>query len=145
MLSQTAEYALRVMTSIALAQGAGPVRAKDLATRIHVPNHYLSKVLRKLVTSGLLRAERGHGGGFVLSRPAEKIRFIDVLDAVQVTAEAKHCIFGWRQCNSKKPCILHHRWSTVSESFHQWAQATSLADIQSDARASQWLISDGAD
>jgi Rrf2 family protein len=145
MLNQTAEYALRVMTSIALSQGAQPVRAKDLAKRINVPNHYLSKVLRKLVTAGLLRADRGHGGGFVLSQPPEKIKFIEVLNAVQITTEPKHCIFGWRQCNSKKPCILHHRWSTVSESFHEWAQATSLADVQRDARAAQWLISDGID
>ncbi|MCO6432243.1 MAG: Rrf2 family transcriptional regulator [Deltaproteobacteria bacterium] len=138
-LSQTAQYALRIMTHISLVQGARPVRAKEIAMSIRSPSPYVSKVLRKLVTAGLLRAERGHGGGFVLARPAEKILFCHVLEAVQPVKEVKQCIFGWRKCNPDNPCILHHRWNAVSSSFEEWARHTSLADIQNDAVKSDWL------
>jgi len=127
------------MTSIALVQGAKPVRAKEIAEQIRCPSPYVSKVLRKLVTGGLLKAERGHGGGFVLSRGPEKILFCQVLDAVQAPKETKQCIFGWRRCDSENPCILHHRWNAVSSAFDEWTRQTTLADIQKDAAHSDWL------
>jgi Rrf2 family transcriptional regulator, iron-sulfur cluster assembly transcription factor len=140
-LNQTAQYALRIMTNIALAQGARPIRAKELSAEISCPAHYVSKVLRKLVTAGLLKAEKGHGGGFILAKPAKNILFCQVLEAVQTTDTKKQCIFGWRKCDPNNPCILHNRWSTVSGAFFDWTRATSLADIQQDARNMKWLTS----
>jgi Rrf2 family protein len=128
------------MANIALARGARPIRAKEIASEIKCPASYVSKVLRKLVTAGLLRAERGHGGGFLLARPAEKIFFCEVLEAVQGATEPKQCIFGWRRCDGNNPCILHHRWSAVSGTFAEWTQSTSLADIQKDAQRINWLL-----
>ena len=116
-LSRTAEYALRIMTSVALSQGARALRSKEIAASISCPAHYVSKVLRKLVKAGLLRAEKGHGGGFLLAKPADKILFIDVIEVVQGPSKNKHCIFGWRECDPDNPCILHHRWNSVSNSF----------------------------
>lgn len=130
------------MTNIALAQGAHPIRAKEIAEKIKCPSHYVSKVLRKLVTSGLLKAEKGHGGGFILARPANKIFFSEILQAVQEGMRPKQCIFGWRRCDSNEPCILHNGWDKVSTSFVQWTRETSLADIQSDAQKMNWLNSD---
>lgn len=144
-LSQTSQYALRIMASIALSQGARPVTGKEIAENIRCPSPYVSKVLRKLVTAGLLKAERGHGGGFVLARPAEKILFCQVLDAVQAPKEVKQCIFGWRRCDPNNPCILHHRWNAVSSTFDDWSRQTTLADIQRDAKSSDWLTRLGAD
>lgn len=139
-LPQTAQYALRIMSNIALTRGAHPVRAKEISSQIQCPQHYVSKVLRKLVTAGLLKAERGHGGGFILARPAEKIMFCQVLEAVQGPLKAKQCIFGWRKCSNTTPCILHHRWNAVSDTFDEWSRTTSLADIQRDADQVEWLV-----
>lgn len=139
-LSQTAQYALRIMTSIAVTQGARPVCAKEIAQTIACSPPYVSKVLRKLVKAGLLRAARGHGGGFILARPAEKVFFCQILEAVYSTKEKKQCIFGWRRCDPKSPCILHFRWSAVSGTFEEWTKKTSLADIQRDASAMNWIV-----
>ena len=139
-LSQTSEYAIRAASYIAVHQESGPVRAKDMSSDISIPQHYLSKVLRKLVESEILAATKGHNGGFVLSKPSKKIKLLDVLEAVEVAVPAKHCIFGWRMCNSKDPCILHHRWSSVNDAFQKWARTTTLADIQDDADKTNWLF-----
>lgn len=138
-LSQTSEYAIRAVSCIAVQGEKGPVAAKDLSKDISIPSHYLSKVLRRLVKANLLHATKGHNGGFVLARPAQKIKIVDILAAVETHVPAKHCIFGWRMCNSKDPCILHHRWSAVNDAFQTWARTTTLADIKNDAEASRWL------
>ncbi len=142
-LSQTAQYALRIMTSVAVARGAEPLRARDLALKVGATQHYASKVLRRLVKAGLLRATKGHGGGFILARPAAKIKLAQVLDAVGTAPAAKSCIFGWRRCDAAKPCVLHHRWNAVSDAFNEWASNTTLAEIQSDAENASWLLSQG--
>ena len=139
-LSQTSEYAIRAMAYIALNQDAGPVRAKDMSKAINIPQHYLSKVLRRLVEQQLLTATKGHNGGFLLSRTPKNIKLVNVLEAVDSEVPTKHCIFGWRMCNSKDPCVLHHRWSSVNDAFQQWARTTSLADIRHDAIKSNWIV-----
>jgi len=94
------------------------------------------------VKGGILAATKGHNGGFILARPAKKIKLIHVLEAVEVPVPKKHCIFGWRMCNAKEPCVLHHRWSSVSEAFQHWIRTTTLADIQSDATKVSWILAD---
>ncbi len=138
-LSQTSEYAIRAVSCIAIQGEKWPVAAKDLSKTLSIPGHCLSKVLRRLVTAKILNASKGHNGGFTLARPAAKIKILDILAAVEAEVPAKHCIFGWRICNSKDPCILHHRWSSVNEAFQTWARTTTLADIKNDAEASRWL------
>ena len=140
LLSRTTEYALRIMAAVATSRGAIPLKAKDLSELINCPRHYVSKVLRKLVSAGLLKATKGHGGGFLLAKKAGQIYFSEIMNAVDLPTKNKYCIFGWRQCSSANPCILHYRWDRVNESFVEWAQHTTLEHIQQDAENSQWLL-----
>jgi len=129
-LSQTAEYALRAMTRLAQQRGdETALRATDLARDTHVPVHYLSKVLRRLVAAGLLTSQKGHGGGFVLARPAAQIRFADVLGAMGEAPVGGRCAFGWGNCDAKKPCPLHPAWSVLNDALQSWAGRTTLADV----------------
>lgn len=125
---------------MAVHEESGPVRAKDMSASISIPPHYLSKVLRRLVEANILHATKGHNGGFVLARPAKQIKLIQILEAVEINVPPKHCIFGWRMCSSKEPCVLHHRWSSVNDAFQKWARTTTLADIKKDASKAQWIV-----
>ncbi len=126
-LTMTAEYALRAMAEIA-ARGPGePVRAKDLSETAGVPPSYLSKILRRLTEAGLLKSEKGHGGGFRLARPAAKITFRDVLVAVDVDLSGGGCVFGWGACDTQLPCLLHPAWAELKASLSSWAASSTLA------------------
>ena len=62
MISQTVEYALRAM--VHLAREAPGARTTDQVARTtRVPRAYLSKVLQSLRRAGLVRSQRGIGGG----------------------------------------------------------------------------------
>ena len=138
-LSQTAEYAIRAMSTLSLHEPKCPITAKELGAQTDIPVHYLSKIMRKLVERELVRAERGHRGGFVLAKLPQRIRIIDVIEAVEAHVPLKRCIFGWRACNSSDPCILHHRWSAVNDAFQCWARETSLEDVRKDAESISWM------
>lgn len=128
--SQTGEYALRAMAWLAIVSPEAPVTALDLSRGTGIPAHYLSKVLRRLVRAGLLASRKGMGGGFVLARPPETIRFIDILGAVDVLPPANRCAFGWGACDSSAPCPLHDSWGRIYELFSDWASATTLAQVR---------------
>lgn len=127
-LSRPAEYALRAMTYLARSKPDQRVRSRDLAKAVDVPPAFLSKIMRDLATSGLLDAQKGHNGGFMLSRPASEIRFIDVLRAVEFEPSANHCLFGLGNCNAENPCPLHFEWAVLKEQIEHWARSHSLAD-----------------
>jgi Rrf2 family protein len=138
LLSQTSEYALRAMSWLAAAPPGVPVRARDLSEGSGIPPHYLSKVLRRLVLADLLVSQKGQGGGFVLSRQPEEIRFLDVLAAVDAYPAEGRCAFGWGACNQTNPCPLHETWSELNDLVRHWASTTTLADVDHEAPTDPW-------
>lgn len=129
LLGQTAEYALRALAILADLEPGESMRAADLAEKTGVPAQYLSKVLRRLVARGVLRAQRGHGGGFSLARAPRNIRVADVLEALDSAPSPDRCAFGWGPCNAADPCPLHPMWSKLNEAFTTWTSTTTLADV----------------
>jgi Rrf2 family iron-sulfur cluster assembly transcriptional regulator len=120
------------MAYLALYGEGKILRAKDLAPEINIPVFYLSKILRRMVAAELLTGSKGHHGGFKLSKSPSKIRFIDILEAVEGKDHVPLCVFGWDKCSDKVPCILHHRWKEAKSSFIGWAADTTLADLKKD-------------
>ncbi|MFT4975497.1 MAG: Rrf2 family iron-sulfur cluster assembly transcriptional regulator [Myxococcota bacterium] len=131
LLTQTARYALRAMSCLALQPPQEPLRSQELARQTSPPSSYLSKVMRQLVLAGLVTSQRGHSGGFQLAKPPRQIHFIEILTAVDYHIEAGRCAFGVGSCDPLQPCPLHHTWSTLVERFDDWARQTSLAEITS--------------
>jgi Rrf2 family protein len=133
--SQTAEYALRAMAWLALRPPDVPSRSRDMSEATQIPLHYLSKILRRLVLAGLLSSRKGQGGGFLLARPAQQIRFQDILTAVDAVPEEEgRCAFGWGACGADNPCPLHESWSQLKDSLEDWAQNTTLNSVKHTPR-----------
>lgn len=138
LLNQTAEYALRAMAYLALdPREGGPdgrrISSADLSEATGIPRPYVPKVLRELVSVGLLDAHKGHRGGYRLAKPAEDITFLAILEALGVDVQATNCAFGWRECGDVHPCPLHEAFSSLHASFRRWAAGTTLADVRDGA------------
>ena len=68
MISTKGRYALRFMADVAQHQDEGYVPLKDVASRQQISEKYLEIVVKELVKARYLRALRGKGGGYRLSR-----------------------------------------------------------------------------
>lgn len=130
LLTQTAEYALRAMATLATLGPGEAIRAVDLAEKTGIPVHYLSKVMRRLVVQRLVISRKGHGGGFALGRPPKQITFEEILKVDPYFETTTLCAFGWESCSNHKPCPLHTTWSELKEAFHKWASTTTLASVR---------------
>jgi len=134
-LSQTAQYALRALVYIAQHAEEGPLLAKEIAEKTHVPRQYLSTILREAVRSGLLKSTRGKGGGYQLARPAHKTRLLDVLRPFDDIAARTGCPFGQEKCSDENPCVFHNHWKPVSVAFQAMLNGTTLHDMQREAKS----------
>lgn len=104
MLPKTAEYALRVVVS--LAGEPGRIESADrLAVQTKVPRRYLHKVLQDLARAELVQSRSGPGGGYSAARPADDITILDVVNAVAPLERIRHCPLGLP--SHTRLCPLH--------------------------------------
>lgn len=129
LLPQTAEYALRAVTALALLPNDINATAVVLSEQSGVPLPYLSKILKRLVQAEILLGKKGPGGGFKFSRKLNKINLLSVLEAVNYEFDENHCAFGWDKCNGKNPCPLHDAFTQLKNDYYNWASKTTLATI----------------
>ena len=130
MFSQTAEYALRAI--VVLADDAeAPWTAQEISSKSMVPHDYLMKVLQALAKAGLVTAQRGRGGGFILTRQPDRITVLDVISAVDPLRRIKHCPLGLK-AHSTTLCPLHRKLDDAIRSVEEAFASTTIAEILAD-------------
>ena len=140
MLSQTTEYALRIVVQLA-SQGAEPVTIPELARTTRIPSGYLAKVLRQLARAGLVHSQRGPNGGSVLLRPPEELTVLDVVQAVDPLKRIEVCPLGLKG-HGANLCPLHRRLDQAVATVETAFRNSSVADLLGDPRGSRPLCED---
>ncbi|HWA59697.1 MAG TPA: Rrf2 family transcriptional regulator [Gemmatimonadales bacterium] len=128
MLSQTAEYALRAVLTLAV-EPEGILGAAELAARLDVPRNYLSKTLHQLARAGVLESTRGKSGGFRLGRDPRRITLLEVVQPFDDISARRVCLLGRPVCSDHVACAAHTRWKAVSERNAEFFRETTVADL----------------
>lgn len=133
MISQTVEYALRAV--VYLAGQAPEARTTDqVAAVTHVPKPYLSKVLQGLVRAGVVRSQRGIGGGMTLVKAPNELTILEVVNAVEPVARIRSCPLGLAS-HGVHLCPLHRRLDDAMASVEKAFGQTTLAEVLSEPTA----------
>lgn len=127
MISQTVEYALRAIVTIAQHDGE-PCTARKIAEITQVPSAYLSKLMQGLVRSGLVSSQRGLHGGFLLARDPQQLTIWDIVDAVEPIKRIRECPLGI-QSHGANLCPLHRRLDKALEAIEVQFRQTTVAEI----------------
>lgn len=122
-LQKASFYALRIvihMTEKMTAQNNGysfsysdaTFLSYNLAKECKIPQHYLYKVLAKLVHTGILKAHPGKKGGYSFTRNPEDITVYDIIEPFENFAKYSECFCGQDYCalygkNNSQICPLH--------------------------------------
>jgi Rrf2 family nitric oxide-sensitive transcriptional repressor len=131
MFSEAVEYALRAV--VYLAQNAGQSCTTDEIVRATRPGSptYMAKVLQRLVHAGLVRSQRGLGGGMSLAKKPEEMTILEVVNAVDPIRRIQQCPLGLA-AHGVNLCPLHHRvdaaLALVEDAFRKSTLAEVLAE-----------------
>ena len=85
-------YALRMMLDIAVHQGEGYVALKDTAQREEISKKYLEQIALQLTQAGLLRAVRGHQGGYRLLKAPQEYTVYQILCVTEGSLAPVACL-----------------------------------------------------
>ncbi len=127
MISRTAEYALRAVVVLGSSPGS-PRTTQQIADQSQVPPGYLSKVLQALGRAGLVEAQRGLYGGFVLSRPLDELTILDVINAVDPLVRIDRCPLGLIT-HKHRMCALHRRLDQGIAQLESLFRSTTIGQL----------------
>ena len=127
MISQTVEYALRAIVTIAQADGA-PCTSQVIATKTQVPAPYLSKLMQRLVRSNLVQSKRGLHGGFVLAKSPNELTVWDVVDAVDPIKRIRECPLDLKS-HQGNLCPLHSKLDDALAMVEEAFRSTRVSEV----------------
>lgn len=135
-LSTKAQYAVRAMVSLNLAEGETPVSLRAIAEREDISLTYLEQLFVKLRRSGIVDSVRGPGGGYVLARDASQIRVDEIIDSVEESLVPVSCMDadGQCACSSDTRCVTHGVWQGLGSRIRLFLASLTLADLTAEAR-----------
>jgi Rrf2 family protein len=81
-LTRASSYALHAVTFMASQKHDRPVASHHIAHARGIPERFLLKVLKPLVSARVLHSIKGPNGGYRLAKPAGDITVLEVLEAV---------------------------------------------------------------
>ena len=92
-------YGIKALYELAQNYGGIPLNIKEISKRHGLPVPFLEQVLHHLKLCGLVKSRRGVNGGYVLSRPPQKITIGDAVRALEGPIALCDCLL---HDNSKK-------------------------------------------
>ena len=126
------DYAVRIIYCLA----RNPIRmdAKRISDETGVTLRFSLKILRKLVSGGLVQSYKGTKGGYELARPPREISLADVIETVEgkfalsrcVSEEAYKCSRGSGSCAD---CRFHQVYADISQMVQQRLEGVHFSDF----------------
>jgi Rrf2 family protein len=111
------KHAFKAMICIA-SKGNHPCLKSEIVIQHKIPKDYLSKVLSKLVKSGLIKSQSGRSGGYKLGKPPDEISFLDIIEAMDGPFRVIGCSNGTCSKGRKsklKGCCMQLFWKSLQD------------------------------
>jgi Rrf2 family transcriptional regulator, iron-sulfur cluster assembly transcription factor len=127
--SRSAEYAIRAFVHLAQVPEGKYAMVKNIAEQEEIPAHFLAKILQQLARKGLLRSSKGPTGGFALRVPAEEVRLVDIVEALDGLTPYQQCASGLSECSDDMPCPMHDSWKALRSRIMDYLGRNTIADL----------------
>jgi Rrf2 family cysteine metabolism transcriptional repressor len=137
LFSTKAEYGVRLMVALGRQEGERPAALASLATAETLPLSYLEHLVAKLRDAGLVSSQRGAHGGYRLAMPADEIKMLEVVEALEGPITPMDCFLegeGGRvlcshEADGDIACSTKLLWTRVQGAITRALAATTLAEL----------------
>ncbi|TWT44578.1 iron-responsive transcriptional regulator [Phycisphaerae bacterium RAS1] len=131
MISKTAEYAIRAALWLAGHPGQS-WSVHHIAGETDIPAKYLAKVMQALGRAGLVKAQPGPGGGFLLARRPPQIGLLDIFTAADPIRRIRSCPLD-DPTHADGLCPLHSRLDRALATIEEAFRGCTLADLLAES------------
>jgi Rrf2 family protein len=129
-LTHRGDYAIRAMIALGHANGlAGRLSVRRIAEQMSIPVAFLPRVMRDLVAAGLVEAAAGRTGGYRLSRAAEAIPLLEIIESIEGDSRRTTCVLRGGPCGLDGHCDVHDVFFAAQAALLDRLRLATLADL----------------
>lgn len=123
-------YALRIMVDLAQQQSDTFIPLKEISERQDISEKYAEMIIGLLGKAGLVFSSRGKGGGYKLSKPAEKSSVGSVLKATEGSLAPVTCLeLPENICPNAGSCGTLPMWKELDRRIDEYLESVTIADL----------------
>lgn len=123
-LSKATNYALHTMLFLAVNPPHEHIGVAKLADHQGVSSTYLSKILTKLVKSGMIISVSGANGGYKLKHGWQDLSLLDVIKAIEgLSSISDGCL------NNNPNCLIQQAIESAEAKFLHELNQTRIGDL----------------
>ena len=119
-------YAVTAVIFLAKQDKKMPMPLVEIAKLHEISLSYLEQLFAKLRRQGLVKSVRGPGGGYFLSRPAEKILISEVIAAVEEPTSRERRSASMSGLDGSETLAL---WAALGNQVYGFLSSVSVADV----------------
>lgn len=128
--SLKAEYGLRALIELAMANGQGLIGAKEIASRQGLPARFLEQQVTALKNAGLVLSQRGAGGGCALAKDPSRISVLEVIETLDGPVINMDCLTtGDQSCSHNSCCVIQELWYKSQMKLKDFLKDITIADL----------------
>jgi Rrf2 family protein len=128
-ITREASYAIQAMIYLAGHPLDRRVPTANISEAEDMPLPFLTKVISRLATAGLVITSRGMGGGVSLTRPPEEISLLQVIEATDGPIMLNPCLRHPGMCECEPYCAAHDVWADIQANFVQDLDAVTMKEL----------------
>ena len=127
-ISKLTDYGTVVLAHLATA-GSDLTSAAEVAAATGLGLPTVSKLLKSLTKSGLVKAARGARGGYCLALAATDISAADVIDALEGPVSITECSSNDSHCTLESICSVGSAWQRINVAIRRALSEITLSDL----------------
>lgn len=130
LVSTKGRYALRIMIDLAQHEGEGFAILMDVARRQEISEKYLESIVNSLAKAGLVKAQRGRGGGYCLAKPAAEYTVGEIIRQAEGHIAPVACLkTGESECEKASACLTLPLWQELDRRTNEYLDQVTLEDL----------------
>ncbi len=131
-LTRASSYAIHALVFMAAEKQNRPVASHHIARARGIPERFLLKVLKPLVSARVLHSVKGPNGGYRLARAANDITILEVLEAVDGPIRGQPT-FSREEANGSLNRRLEQICTQAAEQVRKHLQRVRISDLAKKA------------
>lgn len=123
------DYAVRIV--LCIANNKGRMFAKDISETTGVSLRFSLKILRKLVSGGIVKSFKGLQGGYELAMKPEEISLYDIVEVAEGTYVFSRCLDSDYKCTKQHEgeCAPRKVYAEISEIVTQKLKDAKISEL----------------
>ncbi|MCM2302579.1 MAG: Rrf2 family transcriptional regulator [Flavobacteriaceae bacterium] len=120
MFNKETEYAIRGLIYIQFQNDLNLIpNINEIALNIDAPQHFMAKILQKMVRQNFINSQKGKGGGFYFDKTKPELPLIEIILLIEGDKKVNGCAYGLNKCDNNNPCPLHNQYVPIREAINK--------------------------